>query len=40
MKGETLRQTAQGLDLATVIKAGQAISGEIELDRLLSILRR
>ena len=29
IKGETLRGSGQGLDLAAVIKAGQAISGEI-----------
>ncbi len=38
IKGETLRSSGQGLDLATAIKAGQAISGEIELDRLLATL--
>lgn len=38
IKGETLRGSGQGLDLAAVIKAGQAISGEIELDRLLATL--
>ena len=38
VKDESLRGSGQGLDLATAIKAGQAISGEIELDRLLATL--
>lgn len=38
LKGETLRGSGQGLDLTTAIKAMQAISGEIELDRLLATL--
>lgn len=38
LKDETFRTAGQSLDLATVTKAMQAISGEIELDRLLGSL--